>query len=307
MHDWLASINQAAAESLDEGMEETLTINRLSLPPQLRRIFSSTNIIESGFSRAGDLCRNVKRWRDGNMACRWAASVLLEAQSRSRRMDHDAGPMADLREQNTLVRRKPAGLCSLHGGAILRHGELYDSDALLGEAEVGDTVPGSQTESVVLARLAPNAATMCETMTGSSSRVSVTCSAVWIALAARLGSPRSACKTASKHNNGTPSRTCEMGVITTPAPGDRSVGYRHSSMVAASYKDLRAVELTWTCRSRELIKSTPRGSSERYDVGTQKGLPRSQGQMRGRGFEPPSPYGHYHLKVARLPVPPPAR
>jgi putative transposase len=86
VHDWLASINQAAAASLDEGMEETLTINRLSLPPQLRRIFSSTNLIESCFSRAGDLCRNVKRWRDGNMARRWAASVLLDAQSRFRRI-----------------------------------------------------------------------------------------------------------------------------------------------------------------------------------------------------------------------------
>ena len=86
VHDWLASINQEAAASLDEGMEETLTINRLSLPPQLRRIFGSTNIIESCFSRAGDLCHNVKRWRDGNMARRWAASVLLEAQSRFRRI-----------------------------------------------------------------------------------------------------------------------------------------------------------------------------------------------------------------------------
>ncbi len=86
VHDWLAEINQEAAASLDEGMEETLTINRLSLPAQLRRIFSSTNIIESCFSRAGDLCRGVKRWRDGNMARRWAASVLLNAQSRFRRI-----------------------------------------------------------------------------------------------------------------------------------------------------------------------------------------------------------------------------
>jgi putative transposase len=67
VHDWLASINQAAAASLEEGLEETLTINRLRLPPQLRRIFSSTNLIESCFSRAGDLCRGVKRWRDGNI------------------------------------------------------------------------------------------------------------------------------------------------------------------------------------------------------------------------------------------------
>src|SRR3989344_7477863 len=28
--------------------------------------------------------------------------------------------------------------------------------------------------------------------------------------------------------------------------------------------------------------------------------------VRGRGFEPPSPYGRYHLKVMRLPISPPA-
>jgi putative transposase len=86
VHDWLASINQAAAESLEEGLEETLTINRLGLPAQLRRIFSSTNLIESCLSRAGDLCRGVKRWRNDTMARRWAASVLIEAQSRFRRI-----------------------------------------------------------------------------------------------------------------------------------------------------------------------------------------------------------------------------
>jgi hypothetical protein len=26
--------------------------------------------------------------------------------------------------------------------------------------------------------------------------------------------------------------------------------------------------------------------------------------VRTRGLEPPQPYGHYHLKVARLPIPP---
>jgi putative transposase len=86
VHDWLASINQAAAQSLEEGFEETLTINRLGLPPQLRRLLASTNLIESLFSRAGDLCRNVKRWRDGNMARRWAGTVLLEAETHFHRI-----------------------------------------------------------------------------------------------------------------------------------------------------------------------------------------------------------------------------
>jgi len=86
VHDWLASINQAAARSLEEGFEETLTINRLGLSEQLRRLFSSTNIIESCFSLADDMCRNVKHWRDANMAWRWAGTVLLEAEKRFHRI-----------------------------------------------------------------------------------------------------------------------------------------------------------------------------------------------------------------------------
>ena len=83
---WLASINQAAARSLEEGFEETLTVNRLNLPSQLRRLLASTNIIESCFSLTGDLCRNVKRWRNANMAWRWAGTVLWEAEKRFHRI-----------------------------------------------------------------------------------------------------------------------------------------------------------------------------------------------------------------------------
>ena len=83
---WLASINDAAARSLEEGFEETLTVNRLNLPSQLRRLLASTNIIESCFSLTGDLCRNVKRWRNANMAWRWAGTVLLEAEKRFHRI-----------------------------------------------------------------------------------------------------------------------------------------------------------------------------------------------------------------------------
>jgi putative transposase len=86
VHDWLASINQAAAQSLEEGFEETLTINRLNLSPQLRRLLASTNIIESCLSRVGDGCRNVKRWRDANMARRRVGAVLLEAEERFHRV-----------------------------------------------------------------------------------------------------------------------------------------------------------------------------------------------------------------------------
>jgi transposase-like protein len=86
VHDWLVSINQAAARSLDEGFEQTLTVSKLGLPGELRRLFGSTNMIESCFSRADDLCRNVKRWRNANMAWRWAGTVLLEAERRFHRI-----------------------------------------------------------------------------------------------------------------------------------------------------------------------------------------------------------------------------
>ena len=86
VRDWLATINIAAAASLDEGFEETLTINKLSLPGELRKVFSHTNVIESAFSLTGDLCRNVRRWRHANMALRWAGTVLREAEKRFHRI-----------------------------------------------------------------------------------------------------------------------------------------------------------------------------------------------------------------------------
>ena len=86
MHDWLASINQAAARSLEEGLDQTVTVNKLCLSEPLRRRFSNTNTIESCFSLADDLCGNVKRWRDANMAWRWAGTVLLEVEKRFHRV-----------------------------------------------------------------------------------------------------------------------------------------------------------------------------------------------------------------------------
>ena len=52
-----------AAASLREGMEETLTVTRLGLPPSLLRTLQSTNTVESAFPVARTTMRNVKRWR----------------------------------------------------------------------------------------------------------------------------------------------------------------------------------------------------------------------------------------------------
>ncbi len=83
---YLRDLNPSAARSLEEGLEETLTLHRLDVPDPLRRVLRTTNTIESAFSMTRKYCRNVKRWRPGDMAVRWAGTMLLEAQKRFRRL-----------------------------------------------------------------------------------------------------------------------------------------------------------------------------------------------------------------------------
>src|SRR5262249_41609087 len=86
LHRELMDLNPSAARSLGEGMEETLTVHRLHLPMQLRRTMASTNVIESAFSIVEQVCRNVKRWHDGDQRERWVGSGLLVAEKQFRRV-----------------------------------------------------------------------------------------------------------------------------------------------------------------------------------------------------------------------------
>ena len=86
LHRELDRINPSPARSLEEGMEETLTVHKLRVPELLRKSLASTNIIESAFSVAEDLCRRVKRWREGDHRERWAGSALLLAETKFRRL-----------------------------------------------------------------------------------------------------------------------------------------------------------------------------------------------------------------------------
>ena len=76
-----------AAASLREGMAETLTILRLGVPPTLARTLHSTNPIESMIEICREHSKNVKRWRDGQMALRWCAAGMLEASHQFRRVN----------------------------------------------------------------------------------------------------------------------------------------------------------------------------------------------------------------------------
>lgn len=82
----LMDLNPSAARSLEEGMEETLTVHRLRIPEQLRRTLSSTNVIESAFSIVETVCRNVKRWQKGDQIERWVGSGLLVAERQFRKV-----------------------------------------------------------------------------------------------------------------------------------------------------------------------------------------------------------------------------
>jgi len=75
-----------AAGSLREGMEETLTLTRLGVTSSLKRTLESTNPCESMIEIVRRTQRNVKRWSSGEMALRWTAAGMLEAERQFRRI-----------------------------------------------------------------------------------------------------------------------------------------------------------------------------------------------------------------------------
>jgi transposase-like protein len=86
---WLERSGHAdAAASGREGLEETLTVLKLGLPPTLRRFFATTNCIENLIGTLRHVTRNIKRWRDGDMRRRWIGLGLLRAAEGFRRIKH---------------------------------------------------------------------------------------------------------------------------------------------------------------------------------------------------------------------------
>jgi putative transposase len=82
----LARSHPGAAASLNEGLEETLTIIRLGVRGPLKRTLQSTNPIESMIECVRRTSRNVKRWQHGEMCLRWTAAGMLEAERQFRRV-----------------------------------------------------------------------------------------------------------------------------------------------------------------------------------------------------------------------------
>ena len=106
LHRELMDLNPSAARSLEEGLEETLTVHRLHMPPQLRKTLASTNVIESAFAIVERVCSNVKRWHGGDQRERWVGSGLLVAEKQFRRIQGHKQIPALLRELERSVSSK---------------------------------------------------------------------------------------------------------------------------------------------------------------------------------------------------------
>lgn len=82
----LQSLNQSAVKSLDEGLEETLTLHRLGLFKELGVSLKTTNSLESINAQLERLTRKVTHWRNSSQRQRWLASALLEIEPNLRRI-----------------------------------------------------------------------------------------------------------------------------------------------------------------------------------------------------------------------------
>ena len=82
----LAEVNASAAASLEEGLEETLTLHRLGLFKELGRSFKTTNCIENLNALIGQRTDKVNRWRNADQKHRWLATTLLDIEPRLRKV-----------------------------------------------------------------------------------------------------------------------------------------------------------------------------------------------------------------------------
>ena len=82
LHHELETVNMSAANSLMEGLEETLAIHHLGLSPEISRSLSTTNCIESVMSQMGQYTDKVDRWHNSGQILRWTATSLVDIEPR---------------------------------------------------------------------------------------------------------------------------------------------------------------------------------------------------------------------------------
>ena len=78
----LESCNLNAAASLEEGLEETLSLHRLGIFALLGHSLKTTNALESIHSQIESRCRKVSCWKTSHQKQRWLAACLLDIEPR---------------------------------------------------------------------------------------------------------------------------------------------------------------------------------------------------------------------------------
>ena len=86
LHGELRRLNEDAAKSLAEGLEETLTLHRVGLADRLGTSLSTTNGLESILALVEQRVGKVDRWTTSDQKQRWLATTLLEIEPRLRRL-----------------------------------------------------------------------------------------------------------------------------------------------------------------------------------------------------------------------------
>ena len=82
----LTLLNASAAASLDEGLEETLTLHRLGVFAELGTSLKTTNALESIHPRGESRTAKVDHWKNSEQKQRWLATALLDLEPRLRRI-----------------------------------------------------------------------------------------------------------------------------------------------------------------------------------------------------------------------------
>jgi transposase-like protein len=82
----LEADHPGAAASIKEGLDHTLTLQRLGLGGVLYKKLRTTNAIENLNSGIVTYSRNVKRWQGGSMVVRWVSAAIVEAEKKFRRV-----------------------------------------------------------------------------------------------------------------------------------------------------------------------------------------------------------------------------
>ncbi len=80
----LAILNQSAVRSLEEGMEETLTLHRLGMFQKFGISFKTTNCIENIMRQVGIYTDRVSYWKNSDQRQRWVGTALQEIEPKLR-------------------------------------------------------------------------------------------------------------------------------------------------------------------------------------------------------------------------------